>query len=68
MNESFHGQERLLGLLENRLNEFQADNLGPDHVVADLLVVLLLVLTLNTQLDNAFEYQNGVVECALGLI
>lgn len=68
MNEGFHGQEGLLGLLKDCLNKLQTNYLGSDHVVTDLLIVLLLVFSLHTQFDNALEYQNGVIKRALSLI
>ena len=68
VDEGFHGQEGLLGLLEDGLDKLQTYYLGPDHVVTDLLIVLLLVFSLNTQFNYALEYQNCVIERALSFI
>ena len=61
LNECLHGEEGLLGLLEDGQDELESNDLCSNHVVADLVVVFLLVFTFYTELDYAFKHENCVI-------
>lgn len=51
-DELLFRQKACLRLLEDCQNEFETDDLRPDHVVADLLVSLRFLLAFDRKLDD----------------
>ncbi len=51
-DELFLLQEAGLWLLKDGQDEFEADDLRPDHIVTYLLVAFWLLLTLDRELDD----------------
>lgn len=67
VSELFSLQETGLGLLKNGQDKFQADYLGPDHVITQLFLSILLFVALDAQLDDAAEDKNRVLKSRLSV-
>jgi len=67
-NELFLVKEARLWLLQDGENELQTDNLCANDIVADLLISLRFLLTLDGEFDDGSENKNCILQGRLSFI